>query len=462
MHPCLKYMAIALAWLITLGPGLNPAHAQWGEVFIASRDGFLQGDELNVDTMVLPDGTPVVGYIEDGQPPTLSFIESGVPRHVTSPTRNSVARFEADRFGIISYAGSFSNERTFGTDHGSRTAIDTQQWDNFDSLVNFNSVTDLALNQSGVPAVVGRSGFDNSYLINRFDIPQGEWALQAVPSAIDVDRFVEANVLAAYTEDNRLLLATTTTTQFEIAIEQADGTYYYTTGQAIPSNQGASIASHGDEVAFAYRGDVTANIGVLSNSVVTYESLPTEGVIAPGSLAYAPDGTLSFVYADLTTSEIIFAQRTSPGAWATESLGVTTSDNTYLSLAFAADGTPYVGVGFENGVSLFSTAFPDFVLGDMDGSGALTFDDIDPFVQALVDEAGYASTYPGLDPDLIGDFNGDGRLTNGDINGFVAALTGSNEEITLEQLAGIPEPSTLAVLALGMALSCRRRPGRRA
>ncbi|MEM9345442.1 MAG: hypothetical protein AAGB26_02370 [Planctomycetota bacterium] len=457
MPPCLKYMATVLACCAMLWPGLKPAHAQWGEVFIAGRDGFTDGFSLSVDTMVLPDGTPVAGYIDTQQPstPTLSFVEDGVPRYVSSPSNNEFARFEADRFGIISYAGSGWPTTNFATDHGSATTIVAEQREENISFFNSNTPVDLALDQAGVPTLVGRASFDtNSYMIASFDIPQAVWTTQTIPSSVGVRPFAEANTLATYTDDNRLILSTVNNTQLEVVLEQGDGSYLYYTRQDA-AGSGISLASLGNETAFAYQAD-SNTVGVLSNSVLTYETLPSTSTIAPGSLVYAPDGTLSFVYADEATGEITLARRTSPGTWSAESLGVTTSDATYLSLAFASDGTPYIGVGFEDGVSLFSTAFPSFVLGDMDGSGTLDFDDIDAFVQALIDAPGYASAFPDLDANEVGDFNQDGSLNNLDINGFILALTGSQAR-TLEQLRSIPEPNSLLVLlACGWMINRRR------
>ncbi|MEM6260189.1 MAG: hypothetical protein AAGI37_18085 [Planctomycetota bacterium] len=457
MPPCLKYMAIVFACCAMLWPGVGPAHAQWGEVFIAGRGGSTDGFSLNVDTMVLPDGTPVVGYVDNEQAltPTLGFIEDGVPRYVSSPSNNEFARFEMDRFGIISYAGSGWPITNFGTDNGSATTIVAEQREENINLFNNNTPIDLALNQAGVPTLVGRASFDtNSYTLMSFDIPRGAWTTRTLSSSVAVRPFAEANTLAAYTDDNRLILATANNSQLEVAVEQNNGSYLYYTRQDA-AGTGVSLASFGDETAFAYQSN-GSTVGVLSNSVLTFEALPSNSAIAPGSLVYAPDGTLSFVYADATTNEITLAQRTAPGTWTAESLGVTTSDASYLSLAFASDGTPYIGVGSEDGVSLFSTAFPSFVLGDMDGSGTLDFDDINPFVQALIDAPGYASAFPELDPNEIGDFNQDGSLTNLDINGFVLALTGS-QSITLEGLRGVPEPNSLAALLICSWMIRRRR-----
>lgn len=63
-----------------------------------------------------------------------------------------------------------------------------------------------------------------------------------------------------------------------------------------------------------------------------------------------------------------------------------------------------------------------WAVGDMNCDGLVDFGDINPFVMALSNPAGYAAAYPNCDI-RNGDINGDGRVDFGDINPFVRLLT---------------------------------------
>ncbi len=63
------------------------------------------------------------------------------------------------------------------------------------------------------------------------------------------------------------------------------------------------------------------------------------------------------------------------------------------------------------------------LVGDMNCDGLVNNGDIDPFVLALNDVAGYQAAYPDCDI-YNGDVNGDSLINNGDIDPFVALLTG--------------------------------------
>jgi hypothetical protein len=58
----------------------------------------------------------------------------------------------------------------------------------------------------------------------------------------------------------------------------------------------------------------------------------------------------------------------------------------------------------------------------MDCNGWVDFDDINPFVLALSNPAGYHAAYPNCNF-LNGDCNGDGVVSFDDINPFVALLS---------------------------------------
>jgi hypothetical protein len=64
-------------------------------------------------------------------------------------------------------------------------------------------------------------------------------------------------------------------------------------------------------------------------------------------------------------------------------------------------------------------------LGDLNCDGTVDFGDINPFVLALTNGAGYAAAYPNCDRDLA-DCNQDGYVDFGDINPFVEILSGGS------------------------------------
>ena len=92
-----------------------------------------------------------------------------------------------------------------------------------------------------------------------------------------------------------------------------------------------------------------------------------------------------------------------------------------FSQSFGPPGLGYTVQYNSNSVVLHITASPH--PGDLNCDGVVNFDDINPFVLALSDPAGYQQQYPNCNI-LNGDVNGDGRVDFADINPFVALLTG--------------------------------------
>ena len=95
------------------------------------------------------------------------------------------------------------------------------------------------------------------------------------------------------------------------------------------------------------------------------------------------------------------------------------------------------------------------LLGDMDLSGTVDFDDVAPFVLGLNDPIGYAASF-GQAPSVAGDTDLDGDFDFDDVSGFVDLLAGSSQ---LSLTASVPEPSSaaLATVAILLVLCQRRR-----
>jgi hypothetical protein len=97
----------------------------------------------------------------------------------------------------------------------------------------------------------------------------------------------------------------------------------------------------------------------------------------------------------------------------------------YLRWTMGVTDTTWQYSGWNiDDVELWGVQPAPLLLGDLNCDGVVNFDDIDPFVLALSDPAGYAAAYPNCNL-VSGDCNGDGQVNFDDIDAFVTRLGGS-------------------------------------
>lgn len=95
-------------------------------------------------------------------------------------------------------------------------------------------------------------------------------------------------------------------------------------------------------------------------------------------------------------------------------------------VVFESDGMDLVSGDANNRADIFAaqlTTAAAFLPSDFNGDGLINTEDINPFILALTDPAGYAATFPLVDL-LQVDPNGDGLINTEDINYFIFHLTG--------------------------------------
>jgi hypothetical protein len=114
--------------------------------------------------------------------------------------------------------------------------------------------------------------------------------------------------------------------------------------------------------------------------------------------------------------------------WVAQEFDISTwADNrptVYLrwTMGITDSGWTYCGWNIDD-VEIWGVEAQSYPVGDLNCDGNVDFGDINPFVLALTNPAGYAVQFPNCDIRL-GDINGDGRVDFGDINPFVRLLTG--------------------------------------
>ena len=205
------------------------------------------------------------------------------------------------------------------------------------------------------------------------------------------------------------------------------------------------------DVAVDYSGTV-----YLSGSTYSADFPVTPGALDP-TLGGTTDGFLAKIaWNQVTTSLVVgvpdgseawFIDQTQPIRWSSSGAGGTVnielSRNGYngpWESLFA--GTPNdgsedwvvtgpqsancviritAGYGSLTDISNAPFAISPFITGDLDCTGGVDFDDINPFVVALSGEAAYNAAYPNCEW-LNADCDGDGDVDFDDINAFIALL----------------------------------------
>ncbi len=176
----------------------------------------------------------------------------------------------------------------------------------------------------------------------------------------------------------------------------------------------AVVIAENYDLVISASDDTTIKFWRLSDGILLRTL--TEHAAAVTTLTLTPNGrTLASGSADGT----IRLWRVADGAllktWSVETApgvnGVEFSPNGRFIAWTRADGT----VVMADAIALLSR------IGDLNCDGQMDFDDIDPFVMALVGQAAYEAVFPACDW-LSGDMNGDGTVNFDDISAFVACL----------------------------------------
>lgn len=249
---------------------------------------------------------------------------------------------------------------------------------------------------------------------------------------------------------------------------------------SIPAPGTLQAAGYGIIMTLPASGEVTFNVPALptsgtpnnipnsiSNSFSTVTQNPNMSIIlgdtavpgqAAGNLSLGVVGLFPTANqnAAVANGEGLFSVpiRVAAGTTGTFTLGMALGGNDYSGFA-QTDGTVLTNpLGFPNANQ--TIVVRQSVRGDLTGDGVVNFADIGGFVAALSDTPNYQAQFPWLQVGYISDFTEDGSTNFADIGGFVNALSGGGGSP-----AAVPEPSTVALVCMGIALfgaaAARRR-----
>jgi len=183
---------------------------------------------------------------------------------------------------------------------------------------------------------------------------------------------------------------------------------------------------HDDVKWFATSGGLVRWDGTTFTRFHTGNSpLPRNNV---SSVAVRSDGRLGLSVSDLSAPPyygalvVVKGDPAVPANWSIYPYGQSPLPHYQLGwVTFDAVGNLWVSAISEGTAVLLAGTG---MRGDLNCDGVVNNFDIDPFVLALTDPAGYAQRFPDCDR-LLADINGDGVVDNFDIDPFVALLSGA-------------------------------------
>lgn len=147
------------------------------------------------------------------------------------------------------------------------------------------------------------------------------------------------------------------------------------------------------------------SLRVIAPNATTYwgnTGMTSGNVTTPGGVANTVD-----------TVENVWIENPTPGTWTVEVVASTITTDSHIE-------TPAVDADYALVVSGIVSVIAD---GDMNCDSVVDGRDIAPFVQAMLDPAGYATAFPSCNQ-LRGDFDGNSSVGIGDVSAFVVAVLG--------------------------------------
>lgn len=120
------------------------------------------------------------------------------------------------------------------------------------------------------------------------------------------------------------------------------------------------------------------------------------------------------------------------------------------------------GIAYLDDFHLGSPMTYSPIVGDLNGDGLINLDDVEPFILALNDRDAYLTAYGQRNYDIVGDIDGNGMLDFFDLHPFCLLIDDSNLRIEVDSAGRLyavilPEPSSVAVMALSACLILTRR-----